>query len=258
MICENCGAEFDAHEKACPYCGHLNPLGAEEAYMDQLEDLQEDLSDLRYHGKRSLRREIRSQGRGLLVTALAVALVLGVLAFGIYRMEHSFQRSSGDEKAMMEYQQKHFGELDRLYEAGDPDALLDYMIGLLEAEETGYEAIYDWKHYEYVQAYWTYRDGVLPAQTLLAGDWDEDRAEEAMLDAFRIMDQDRNPAQGTPAADRDKLRELAKMAMAFLTDTIGMSENEATDLYQKSLDEYDYFSWTECRKLCRQYLEDKR
>lgn len=260
MICENCGAEFDAHEKTCPYCGHLNPLGAEEAYMDRLEDLQEDLGDLKNHGKRTMGREIRTQGRGLLKTALLLALVLALLVFGFIKMENSFQNSPSDEKAMMEFQKEHFGELEDLYEAGDPDALLNYVIELFESGEKGYEAIYDWKHYKYLQAYWTYRDGVLAAADMLGEKWDKETAVEAMLDAFRIIDAAHQRDQRITTADREKLKDLEQKALAFLKeqDRIGMPENEAMDLYQKAVDEYGYFDWSDCRKLCRQYLEDKR
>ena len=94
MICENCGAEIDAHEKACPYCGHINPAGAEEAYMDRLEDLQEDLEDLRDHGRRSDREEMKRQGRRLFRTGLILALVIGLATAGLISLDRLWMRSS--------------------------------------------------------------------------------------------------------------------------------------------------------------------
>ena len=38
IICPNCGAQFNVHEPRCPYCDHLNPAGAEEKYMHDLEE----------------------------------------------------------------------------------------------------------------------------------------------------------------------------------------------------------------------------
>lgn len=256
MICENCGAEIDVHEKACPYCGHINPAGAEEAYMDRLEDLQEDLQDLRDHGKRSDREELGKQGRRLLRTGLVLVLILGALTAVFLHMDRLWTRSAGEEKQLMEFQKKHFGELDALYEAGDDDATLEYMISLLESEEKGSEAVYDWKHYEYMEACWTYRDGVKAAEEILKEKWTDDIAQEAMLDAFRLVDRAEHAGE-LPAEDRNRVRELGQKGMDFLTDVTGMTREEAEEIYQACLDEYGFFSWSVCREKCGKYLEDK-
>lgn len=256
MICENCGAEIDAHEKACPYCGHINPAGAEEAYMDRLEDLHENLEDLKEHGKRSDREEMGRQGRRLFRTGLILAFVILLLISGFMAMDRFWLRSAGDEKDLIEFQKKHFRELDELYAAGDDDATLEYMISLLDSEEKGTEAIYDWKHYGYMEAFWTYRDGVERAEEILGEEWTDDLAGEAMLDAFRLVDQAEHAGE-LPPEDRDKVRELGEKGRAFLTEVIGMTGEEAQEMYQACLDEYGYFDWFECREKCRKYLEDK-
>ncbi len=256
MICENCGAEIDAHEKACPYCGHINPEGAEEAYMDRLEDLQENLDDLSDHGKRSDREEMGKQGRRLIRTGLVLVLIIGLVAAGFMAMDRFWMRSAGDERALIEFQKKYFGELDAMYAAGDDDAVLEYVISLLDSEEKGVEAVYDWKHYEYIQAYWTYRDGVKAAEDLLKEEWTDDIAGTAMQDAFRLVDQAEHAGE-LPPEDRDKVRELGEKGRTFLTEVIGMTGEEAQEMYQACLDEYGYFDWFECREKCRKYLEDK-
>ena len=223
MICENCGAEIDAHEKACPYCGHINPAGAEEAYMDRLEDLQEDLEDLRDHGRRSDREEMKRQGRRLFRIGLILALVIGLATAGLISLDRLWMRSARDEKALMEFQKKYFGELDALYAAGDDDATLDYMISLLDSGEKGVEAVYDWKHYEYIEALWTYRDGVKAAEDILDKEWTDDMAADAMLDAFRLRDQAEHAGE-LPAEDRKKVRDLGEKGMSFLEEVIGGDE----------------------------------
>jgi hypothetical protein len=256
MICENCGAEIDAHEKACPYCGHINPAGAEEAYMDRLEDLQEDLEDLRDHGRRSDREEMKRQGRRLFRTGLILALVIGLVTAGFISLDRLWMRSARDEKALMEFQKKYFGELDALYAAGDDDATLEYMISLLDSGEKGVEAVYDWKHYEYIEALWTYRDGVKAAEDILDKEWTDDMAADAMLDAFRLRDQAEHAGE-LPPEDRKKVRDLGEKGMSFLEEVIGMSREEAMEIYEGCLDEYGYFSWSVCREKCGKYLEDR-
>ena len=256
MICENCGAEIDVHEKACPYCGHINPAGAEEAYMDRLEDLQEDLEELRDHGRRSDREEMGKQSRRLFRTGLILALAIVLVTGAFMAMDRLWMRSARDEKALIEFQKKYFRELDDLYAAGDDDATLEYMVSLLESEEKGVEAVYDWKHYEYMQAYWNYRDGMGAAAEMLKEKWTDETARDGMLDAFCLVDQAEH-AKELPAEDRDKVRELGQKGMSFLTEVIGMSREEAEEIYRECLDEYGFFSWSGCRELCGKYLEEK-
>lgn len=256
MICENCGAEIDAHEKSCPYCGHINPEGAEEAFMDRLEDLQEDLEDLNEQSRESDRKELGRQSVRLFRTGLILLLILAALIGSSMVTGRLWRRTADDEKTMIEFQRKYFGELDRLYEAGDDDAALDYMISLLDSREKGYEAVYDWKHYGYMQAFWNYRDGVQAAADLLKENWDQDTAQEAMLDAFLLMDQAEH-ADELPAEDREKVRELGQKGSGFLTEVIGMSRQEVKEMYESCLDEYGFFSWSGCRKACGKYLEEK-
>ena len=43
IVCTSCGASFDKDEPKCPYCGTLNPYGAEKEYKEKLEDIREKL-----------------------------------------------------------------------------------------------------------------------------------------------------------------------------------------------------------------------
>ena len=37
LICPNCGAEIEAKEPKCPFCGYINIPGAEEKFMRELD-----------------------------------------------------------------------------------------------------------------------------------------------------------------------------------------------------------------------------
>ena len=44
--CTNCGAVFDAGEPKCPYCGHINPMGAEAKFLRDLEKTRKELNQI--------------------------------------------------------------------------------------------------------------------------------------------------------------------------------------------------------------------
>ena len=46
VICPNCGGTYSIEEPKCPFCGTLNPVGAEKEYMGKLRDIEEDTGRL--------------------------------------------------------------------------------------------------------------------------------------------------------------------------------------------------------------------
>ena len=46
IICPNCGAAIEVHEPKCPFCGYINIPGAEEKFMQDLEQTEEQLSQI--------------------------------------------------------------------------------------------------------------------------------------------------------------------------------------------------------------------
>ena len=47
--CPNCGAVFEAKEPKCPYCGHINPMGAEAKFLRDLEKTRKDMDQVDFY-----------------------------------------------------------------------------------------------------------------------------------------------------------------------------------------------------------------
>ena len=45
--CSNCGAPINIHTDKCPHCGYTNIEGAEEKYLNELEEIKDNLAQLR-------------------------------------------------------------------------------------------------------------------------------------------------------------------------------------------------------------------
>ena len=71
--CTNCGAVFDAGEPKCPYCGHINPMGAEAKFLRDLEDTRKDLDHLEFSCPVTFFVGENGSGKSTLLEGIAVA-----------------------------------------------------------------------------------------------------------------------------------------------------------------------------------------
>ena len=152
MVCPNCGASFSVHEPRCPYCGALNPTGAEEAYMDRLGEIKDSTAQLAEDAQREINANVSHTARRVIVIMLVtLAAVLGILAI------QSAIDSNDERQAIQSYEERerfrerHFEKLDALYASGDDAELNAYAHELLDEE--GSDALYSWRHYAYLEAY---------------------------------------------------------------------------------------------------------
>ena len=77
-VCSNCGAAFAGEEARCPYCGAINPSGAERAYMNGLENLRDATDQLDDNVRNSLKSDL--QRNAVLVVRVVVVVVVMIAA----------------------------------------------------------------------------------------------------------------------------------------------------------------------------------
>ena len=150
--CHNCGADFLAEEPRCPYCGALNPAGAEKAYMDTLEDIEDKTGDLIDDTQGSLRTSLRNNAARTIAIIVFVAAAIGTLFLVSNCMDQNYEHRAVQEyQAREAFRTTYFEEFDRLYEAGDDDALSTYVWSLMD--DPGFDALITWKHARYLEAH---------------------------------------------------------------------------------------------------------
>ena len=62
MYCSSCGGELTEKDAKCPYCGSINPLGAEAEYMEKLEYLREYTESLGNKAPLEYERQLKHHG----------------------------------------------------------------------------------------------------------------------------------------------------------------------------------------------------
>ncbi len=146
MECKSCGAHFDEMLPACPYCGTMSIKGAQAEYMEKLEDIREDLQDLKAVPVEETKKAVKKQTKFVLII---IGVILGLfLLLVLVEVIFGYKPPKRDAQADFIWQQENYPILDELYEQGKDQELLDKYYEVL-AEDA---PIYSWEHYEYVSA----------------------------------------------------------------------------------------------------------
>lgn len=120
--CPNCGAEIENEVTKCPYCGYINVTGAEKKYMDDLEDIKEDLASVQEEPVKALKAGF-SKGTKVIVWTigilLALVIVYAVLLFLQTRDKPKLFLTAEDEAFASAYRVIAGEQLQAAYENRD-------------------------------------------------------------------------------------------------------------------------------------------
>lgn len=151
VTCENCGAEFDIHEAKCPFCGHINPYGAEEKYMQQMQDIKSNLAQVDDEQIEVIKKETKKTGKIVLITLLSIVAVILVAGAILYvytwkQIQHfeSLGLYESDPLKAAKWNDEHLADMEAMYDAGDIDGLVEYYGKLYDEGNIG--AFNSWSH----------------------------------------------------------------------------------------------------------------
>jgi len=141
--CPNCGAVFEAREDKCPYCGHINPMGAEAKFLRDLEGTRKELDNVDEEAQDEYKSEIKkgakSAAKTVIIIGLVIALIVGVF---IYIDNRTFGDQYDDYAAELAWEHDAFVEYDELYEAKKYDELMERI-----ADDGEDHDVWNWEHY---------------------------------------------------------------------------------------------------------------
>ena len=153
IVCKSCGAEFDDALSSCPYCSNTNINGAEMEYMGKLEDIREDVSDLKHSFKNETKKELVVQSKKtirLVIILLIIVVAFFVIGLAIDELPFiSFQTEEQKNEEII-FHHETIPKLNELYEAGKYGELIDLYYDDLKDNEY----INSWKHSDFFFAYY--------------------------------------------------------------------------------------------------------
>lgn len=226
-VCPNCGAEFPVEEPRCPYCGLLNPSGAEKAYMGQLDTIKHKTDDLDDSAQESFETNLKSNAKRTIIVIIAVAAVLIAALLAYNCMGKSAERHEiQDFQARETFREQHFDELDRLYDAGDYEELSTYAWGL--SNDPGFDALFSWKHIGFLQLYNDW-EGVRAAEEFSkSGECSLDDYTWAVSLALRLaqLDGDNGSSAKLSQDEEERAADYRAYAWQYLRDVLQMDDDE--------------------------------
>lgn len=118
MICQFCAAEFEEDLVKCPYCGSTNIVAAEAEYMKKLEDIREDVEEIREIPKAEVHKVVKKQKGIFKLSLIIVSIYLAIMlvvslcrwAFAIY--------NGRQELHEMVQRREIYEQLDQLFDEG--------------------------------------------------------------------------------------------------------------------------------------------
>lgn len=143
MICPSCGAKIDGDSPKCPYCETINLPGAQQAYMDKLEDIREDMEQLKDMPGQETKRALKHQGKKLLVIVGVLIVIVGALWLLITASERGDSQAQRQEVLWL---QEHKLQWDEWYEEEQYDLLIEAYRQELDKKAP----VWCWNHYDFL------------------------------------------------------------------------------------------------------------
>jgi len=250
--CTSCGAVFNIHMPKCPYCGWVNELGNEEEYLKHLEEIRRSLDEVASIPERAYKDEAKTGIKKaikvfiilVIVFALIIAgVVVGTAAFSVYMKNQELKQA--------EWEKENYPILDRMYEDGDYDGLVEFWDDLISLDGSMKYTIWSWDHYQFLTGYRCYYSIKGYWDNIKSGDakkgdynyhYGFSNAMQVLTDTWQIKYE---TVKSIDKREYEQIKEYQEYAREFLHDVFDLSDSEIDELCTKVLQDppgvgYDY------------------
>lgn len=155
VTCRSCLGVFEKSEEKCPFCGTFYYEGAEQQYLENLDDIAEDLDKLREHTREEVTEDRRTIGENILKILFKTAfLVCFLLMIGYFFVNHS-QKSPvtvEQQKSQLLWEKETYPLLDEWYALGEYDKIMTFYDDLT-ADENNVYTLAQWEPFIFLLKY---------------------------------------------------------------------------------------------------------
>lgn len=248
MYCGSCGAKLTEKDARCPFCGTLNPLGAEAIYMEKLENIRQDTEALGNTPPEEYNRQLKHHGRfALKISLIVVSVFLLLFLFfqGIIRFTD--YQDKREQRAQIAFQNEYFPILDHLYAEGDDEKVSEYLNELYEKDGSG--ALFHWKHQNFYYYYNMYQSVCFLDEGLIQGNYSDYELQDGFYCALFLTCQEIPKSEYRSFSEEEcsKITGYQEKARQLLTDKLGIAAGNLEQVYD-SCCENGYLSYELCIK----------
>jgi len=121
VSCGNCGAQYGADLRQCPYCGAENTVFIDREFRQSLEHIDRQAKELKHLPKQVAKLWARRWGR-ILFIGLALVMLTGILGAAVRAVGTWVSNKTAPER-----QEKHLAALDAYAADGDYEKVGEYL-----------------------------------------------------------------------------------------------------------------------------------
>lgn len=242
--CKRCKALFEDKEPACPYCGAFFYKGAETQYMNQMEDVLDDMKDLKNQTDEifidQTKIQVKTHGKRM-AKIIGITIFAAVVIWGMYFAKQTI--SDNAERKQFEFEEQNFAQLDYWYENEEFDRILDFENNLY-AEDSELH-IYNWKQYPFITQLRNYYDCTELAERIKNKEkWTAGDINIMMIAASELFHEKTINTGEYTERDLEYIGQYAQEVSDILQNTLKMSGEELIEFKEnvkgKFGTDYDY------------------
>ncbi len=246
--CPTCGADFDESLANCPYCGTMHYPAAEADYMDQMEDIREQVDNLQDLPRQETRKHLKSRGRLIRRFLILIGVIAAVAVFFYTR---NARKNAEETEADYLWIREHVSELDSLYKNGDYDKMVD----LFRKYSAEGHPVWQWEHSAFADRLSTIRETEELLQEVNAEPNDETLLAMLLYDEISLLGFER---EHPDISDRE-MELIRTGAQPYLEDmkTRFRMDDAAVERIRKTANSnYGVYPYDDCEKYVREFMKE--
>lgn len=255
MKCSNCGGDFEENEEKCPYCGELNYKGAKQKHIRKLQNTKSDLGKLKEIPGSVCRKQT-------IIWLLLSCFIVSISFFSFFVPYKLVEKAESKKVQQLEeenyerilWQDEHFPKFDTWYQKKEYDKILQ---AYESANESAiYYDISHWGHVSFLECYGWYHEiekgqMMISDQTTVKGSDLAFSIEAGLCLIFKMdntylekLENDTNWKYRVTADEKKEIQKYRQVAKEYLYKKLQVSEEESRELYEASMREGYFSSYT--------------
>ena len=251
--CPNCGADIDATLSKCPYCGYINIEGAEDQYMDKLEEMRNRLDVVDDEARDEYKKGLFKPLKVIIVVSIIVLVIFLtalLLSARIDRANKDASTHTGEDTlAEMKWEKEHYALYDELYDSGDYEKLTE---AIYKDRDEGH-SVHRWDHYNFYTYYIYYKETEDTLKKVDGEGWNDYSSVivtyNCMYFYYMLNDDD----EGLDETETEKIGPFADQMLEILTDRLGYDESQLDNLRDRVLNQYGNFDYDKVKEVTEEY-----
>ena len=255
--CTNCGGEFEETLPKCPFCDHINEVGAEKEYTEKLEkirrklDVVDEIAENDY--KYSVLVFIKSMLKSTLICLVLIALILVLQKAEAVKDEKKAVKEGVEALEQIEESLSMFEELDVLYEAGEYDKIYEYIY-----KDHVYDRFGAWEHINLMYAYNLMVSFENDCKYIESNGYSNFFVAETFEDGFILYT--RQYKDIYPELSKEELEILDGLCANTknrLLEVFDLSEDEFNEALQECLGDDNFITFSNCEEYAEKFVEGR-